>query len=428
MTEKKVCFVIAPIGEENTEIRRRSDRVFKHIIEPAAEQCGYSALPAKDIPGSGPIMSEVIKHVVSAPLVIADLTGGNANVFYELALRHAVRKPVVQIIAKKEKIKFDVSQIRTLRFDLDEVIDDENRKSETIGHLVDYIRKEVLGNPTSTETPISITRASLWTPFPESPQPQLTLEDAPTTMKHPEDVLKELEGLPPAEAIPLLWKYIEDLLKNPRVRLLDKPIDDLDAACTLVGNVPEGGHISATSSLQNEDADERPSYRTIVNLALENNVTYRKVICFSAEQWAERHQKWLKEFTNKASLIRERKIKQNAFQLLHYPLPMSVDVLISQDADGHCKEMVAGFAGGGGQHGGFRADDEKMVDEWLNIYLEAKIIPVAAQHTKAVIEGVEECPCAEFLNLLDEARHAAASQPESPLRKPRRKKKPPKED
>ena len=427
MTEKKRCFVIAPIGEERSETRRRSERVFKHIIEPAAEQCGFSALPAKDIPGSGPIMSEVIKYVVSAPLVIADLTGGNANVFYELALRHAVKKPVVQIIAKKEKIKFDVSQIRTMRFDIDDVIDDENRKSETISSLVDYIQ-EVMDNATSTETPVSLAHASTWTPFHENPQPQLTVEDAPTSMKRPEDVLKELEGLPPAEAIPLLWKYIEDLLKNPRVRLLDKPIDDLDAACTLVGNVPEGGHISATSSLQNEDADERPSYRTIVNLALENNVTYRKVICFSTEQWAERHQKWLKEFTNKASLIREGKIKQDAFQLLHYPLPMSVDVLISQDADGACQEMVAGFAGGGGQHGGFRTDDKRMVEEWLNIYLEAKIIPVAEEHTKAVIEGAEECPCLKFLNLLDDARHAASSQPESPLRKPQRKKKPPKED
>jgi hypothetical protein len=410
MGEKKTCFVIAPIGRPGSAERSLSDRVFKHIIEPAATLCGYTSLAAKELPGSGLIMAEVIRNVLSAPLVIADLTGGNANVSYELALRHAVRRPVVQIIAKKnERIKFDFSQIRTIIFDINDV----NSESQIVATLAEYIQEAVNRPP---ETPISAAQASIWIPFPEDGSPQSTRASSP---KHIDEVRIALDGLSDAEAIPLMWEYIDELLRNPRVQLLDRPIDDLSAACALVNNVPKGGQISATSSLQNEDADEQPGYRTAVNLALERRVKYRKVICFSIEQWPERHKKWLGEFTDKAKLIKERAIKADAFELLHYPEPMSVDVLISQasqmlqgasaeDRMESCREMVAGFAGGEG-HGGFRTDDKKMVYEWLDIYLERKVIAEAKQHTEKVIEDRGGCRCWMFLQLLEDARLAVAS-------------------
>ena len=75
----KVCFVIAPIGEEGSEIRKRSNRVFTYVIEPAAQQCGYKALRADKISTPGIITNQVIQEVINAPMVVADLTGHNAN-------------------------------------------------------------------------------------------------------------------------------------------------------------------------------------------------------------------------------------------------------------------------------------------------------------------------------------------------------------
>jgi len=115
--EKKTCFVIAPIGEEDSEIRERSDKVLKHIIKPVLEELGYSALRADQISRPGMITPDIIQHVVEDPLVIADLTGHNPNVFYELALRHMVKKPVVQLINKGEPIPFDVSDLQTIEVD-----------------------------------------------------------------------------------------------------------------------------------------------------------------------------------------------------------------------------------------------------------------------------------------------------------------------
>ena len=101
MNKDKICFIIAPIGAEDSEIRKRSDTVFKHIIEPVAQECGYKPIRADHISDPGIITDQIIEHIVKDPLGIVDLTGHNANVFYELAIRHATRKPSVQMISGK---------------------------------------------------------------------------------------------------------------------------------------------------------------------------------------------------------------------------------------------------------------------------------------------------------------------------------------
>jgi len=118
-----ICFVISPIGAEQSETRKRSNQVLKHIIQPAAKQCGYDVVRADHINATGIITSQVVQYIMESPLVIADLTDSNANVFYELAIRHMLRKPYIQMIHKLQPPPFDVSSVRTLFFnhlDLDE--------------------------------------------------------------------------------------------------------------------------------------------------------------------------------------------------------------------------------------------------------------------------------------------------------------------
>jgi hypothetical protein len=109
--------VISPIGKEGSEIRSRSDQILKYVIAPVADACGYEALRADKISESGFITTQVINHIINDPMVVADLTGHNANVFYELAVRHASRKPFVQMIQRGEIIPFDLAGIRTIDID-----------------------------------------------------------------------------------------------------------------------------------------------------------------------------------------------------------------------------------------------------------------------------------------------------------------------
>lgn len=149
-TNEKICFVIAPIGKPGSDTRRRSDQVLQHIIRPAVESCGYKAVRADDIADPGIITNQIIRHVVDDPLVIADLTEQNANVFYELAIRHFFRKPFVQIIDKVEDIPFDLSAMRTIQVD--------HQNPESVEEAKNQIRKQIQSleaSPSSLENPIS---------------------------------------------------------------------------------------------------------------------------------------------------------------------------------------------------------------------------------------------------------------------------------
>ncbi len=148
---KKDCFVIAPIGEPDSETRKRSDQILKHVIKPATEECGYHAMRSDHISEPGMITSQVIQHIVDDPLVIADLTETNPNVFYELAIRHAIRKPLVQIIKKGEQIPFDVAGTRTIHVDHRDLDNVEEAKSEIIAQV-----QSLEADSSKLETPISV--------------------------------------------------------------------------------------------------------------------------------------------------------------------------------------------------------------------------------------------------------------------------------
>lgn len=151
MAQDRTCFVISPIGDPDSETRKRADQVLKHVIKPAVAQCGYKAMRADEIDKPGIITSQVIQHVVTDPLVVADLTERNPNVFYELAVRHALRKPLVQIIRKGEAIPFDVAHTRTIYVDHKDLDSVETAKTDIIEQV-----KALEKDTSSLETPISV--------------------------------------------------------------------------------------------------------------------------------------------------------------------------------------------------------------------------------------------------------------------------------
>lgn len=119
MGEVKTCFVISPIGEDGSDARQKADDVFDLVIKPAVMGFGFDEVVRADmLIEAGEINSKVIALVQNAELCIVDLTGHNANVFYELGRRHEAAKPYIQIIEVGEKLPFDVQGINTLTYDL----------------------------------------------------------------------------------------------------------------------------------------------------------------------------------------------------------------------------------------------------------------------------------------------------------------------
>lgn len=159
--DKKICFVISPIGEEGTETRERSDQILKHIISEPVKQLGYEVIRADKISEPGIITTQIIEYIVNAEPVVADLTDRNPNVFYELAVRHAVRKPLVQMIRKGESIPFDVAATRIIQFDLHN-LDSVATAKEEISSQVKSIETDnnEIHNPISVSLDLKVLKES----------------------------------------------------------------------------------------------------------------------------------------------------------------------------------------------------------------------------------------------------------------------------
>lgn len=125
-TLRKRCFVISPIGAENSEIRRHADVVFQCIVEPACkaeaeEEGGAHYVPErgdhKTAPGK--ITDQIYEDILDADLIVAVLTGANPNVYYELAIAQSAAKPVILLMEKGFDAPFDIKDQRIIYYDFD---------------------------------------------------------------------------------------------------------------------------------------------------------------------------------------------------------------------------------------------------------------------------------------------------------------------
>ena len=113
----KRCFIITPIGETNSEIFRKAKGVIDSVIKPVLRSHGFVDIkPAYEITESGMIGNQIIDRIINDDLVVANLTGNNPNVMYELAIRHATAKPIIHICEKGTILPFDIKDNRTAFF------------------------------------------------------------------------------------------------------------------------------------------------------------------------------------------------------------------------------------------------------------------------------------------------------------------------
>lgn len=104
-----MCFVIGPIGSAGSEERKHADfllhGLIKHVLE--VEEFGYLVKRADEDADPGMITDRMISDIINAELVVADLTGLNANAFYELGIRHSANKSAIHIADAKTVLPFD---------------------------------------------------------------------------------------------------------------------------------------------------------------------------------------------------------------------------------------------------------------------------------------------------------------------------------
>jgi hypothetical protein len=118
----KSCFVIGPIGKEETPTREWADTIYDWIIVPATTACGYAednVHRADQSPDPSMITPYIISNLSDADLVIADLSDANPNVYFELAVRWgSEKKACVYLIKHGQRPLFDIQGIRLIEIDI----------------------------------------------------------------------------------------------------------------------------------------------------------------------------------------------------------------------------------------------------------------------------------------------------------------------
>jgi len=99
------AFILMPFSED------WSNRIWKKIIKPTVEESGIKAIRADDLYGYD-IIEDIWHGINSSLFVIADITGRNPNVFYELGISHTIGKPVILLTQNANDIPVDLNRYR----------------------------------------------------------------------------------------------------------------------------------------------------------------------------------------------------------------------------------------------------------------------------------------------------------------------------
>lgn len=116
-----LCFVLMPFGTKPDGMGGSVDfdSVYQQIIKPAITAAGLEPLRADEELLGGFIHKPMFERLILCEYAIADLTAANANVFYELGVRHAVRPwSTVLLFSQGGRLPFDIAPMRTLPYQL----------------------------------------------------------------------------------------------------------------------------------------------------------------------------------------------------------------------------------------------------------------------------------------------------------------------
>jgi len=136
----KTCFFITPIGKPGSYDRKRSDTIFHFLLEKICEKHKIKVIRADKINEPTSLINNIIGKIISADIVICDLSGNNPNVFYEMAIRHFTGKPIIHIAQIDKPLPFDINDFYTLFIDHSDgssLKDAEERLEEMIKRSVD---------------------------------------------------------------------------------------------------------------------------------------------------------------------------------------------------------------------------------------------------------------------------------------------------
>jgi predicted nucleotide-binding protein len=118
----KTCFVSMPFGRKRLQDNgsvQDFDAVYNNAIKPALAELGYDPRRADELGGYAVIHKAQLAAIMNSEVMIADVSMWNANVMYQLGLRHAVNpSPTIVLVNERERLPYDLAGIYAIRYAL----------------------------------------------------------------------------------------------------------------------------------------------------------------------------------------------------------------------------------------------------------------------------------------------------------------------
>jgi len=112
--KQDTLFLISQIGPQDSDTRKRANVVCDSLITPIAKEFNLAVVRSDRDPTPGQVTAQILRSILDARVVVADLTGQNANVYYELAFAQAFGKRLVLLVDDPETLPFDTQNERTI--------------------------------------------------------------------------------------------------------------------------------------------------------------------------------------------------------------------------------------------------------------------------------------------------------------------------
>ena len=127
--------------------------IYTGFLKPVLEQNGFDVNRADDLDSHQNILKDIVEQINQSDLIVADLTTGNPNVFYELGLAHALRKTVILVTQSIEDVPFDLRSYRLLEYNVHFAYIDQAKET-----LANYAQQSAngelkIGNPVTDFLP-----------------------------------------------------------------------------------------------------------------------------------------------------------------------------------------------------------------------------------------------------------------------------------
>jgi serine/threonine-protein kinase len=216
--KKKLCFVLMPFKDEMKE-------VYWKAIKPAAQEAGFDPLRVDELKGAFNINRKIIEFIFNCDAIVADLTGWNPNVFYEMGVAHAIADKTIMIIQQAEKLPFDVSTYQCIKYEqttegLEKL---QSKIAEFLLCIADWCKEPT--NPVQEFSPYDalVPRSEL-----EEAKKQLRQKEKllANSAKQAQKLEQELERRPQLVEVLTLKKELEQLASqlNEKQKLLDNSV------------------------------------------------------------------------------------------------------------------------------------------------------------------------------------------------------------